>query len=60
MVEKEKSKTVSIKCDIELIEILDRLDPKLKEVTWGAVDKVSYAVKTKILARKIKASKLNF
>ena len=58
MVEDEKN-TISIKCHKELIEILNKLDPKINEITWGAIKNVGYPMKTLILARKIKASKLN-
>jgi hypothetical protein len=58
MVEKENKERKIIDCHPELIEILDRLDPKISEVTWGAIGKTSYLIKTQILARKIKASKL--
>jgi hypothetical protein len=47
-----------IDCHPELLEILDKLDPKISDATWGAISKTSYLIKTQILARKIKASKI--
>ena len=56
--ELENKERKIIECHSELIEILDKLDPKISEATWGAIGKTSYIIKTQILARKIKASKL--
>lgn len=54
----EKRQRITIDCHPELIEILNKLEPKIKEVTWGAIEKVSYYTKTLILARKLKALKV--
>jgi len=53
-----ETKRKVIECHPELLEILDKLNPKISDVTWGAISKVSYFIKTQILARKIKASKI--
>jgi len=58
MEEEENKENKIIACHLELIELLDKLDPKISEATWGAMSKTSYIIKTQILARKIKASKL--
>lgn len=58
MEEKEKKKRILIDCHPELIEIINKLEPKISDVTWGAITNVSYYTKTLILARKIKASKI--
>jgi hypothetical protein len=47
-----------IRVDEEFMEILKRLEEKVKAVTWDGLDKVSTKDLTKILARKINSSKL--
>jgi hypothetical protein len=54
----KQSKTYKINIDAELMEVLKRLEEKVKAVTWDGLDKVSMPVLTKILARKINSSKI--
>jgi len=55
MVEK---KGIIIEADLEFIEILDLLEDRVKKAAWDGVDKISKRTLTKILARKIKSSKI--
>ena len=47
-----------IRADIELIEILDKLEKNVKDATWDGLGKVTYRDLTRILARKVKDAKL--
>lgn len=47
-----------ITADGELIAILYELEKKVKDATWDGVDKLSMRTLTKILARKIRSSKM--
>ena len=47
-----------ITADGELIEVLEMLEEKVKHATWDGMGKISTRVLTKILARKIKSSKM--
>lgn len=51
-------KSVKIEADPEFIEILNILEDKVKKATWDGVEKISKRSLTKILARKIKSSKI--
>jgi len=53
-----ETKGITIDVDPEFIEILNQLEEKVKKATWDGVDKLSKRTLTKILARKIKASKI--
>jgi len=53
-----KEKGVIIEADLELIEILDIIEGKVKKAAWDGVDKISKRTLTKILARKVKSSKI--
>ena len=57
MVEEENcSKT--IEADKEFLDVLDRLEAKVKKATWDGVNKLSKRELTRILARKINSSKI--
>ena len=59
MVEEIKNdKPQKINVDPEFIKVLDKLQDKIKHVTWDGVDNLSKRALTKILARKINSSKL--
>jgi len=53
-----ETKSITIDADQEFIEVLNQLEEKVKKATWDGVDKISKRTLTKILARKIKGSKL--
>ena len=53
-----KEKGITIEADPEFIEILDKLEDKVRKATWEGVDKISKRTLTKILSRKIKSSKI--
>jgi len=53
-----ETKSVTMDVDPEFIEILNQLEEKVKKATWDGVDKLSRRTLTKILARKIKGSKI--
>jgi len=53
---KRIKKTIVV--DPEFLDVLDRLEEKVKKATWDGVDKLSKRELTKILARKINSSKL--
>jgi hypothetical protein len=42
----------------EFLEVLDKLEDKIKKATWDGMDKISKKTLTKILARKIKSINL--
>jgi hypothetical protein len=54
---KNASRGISLKVDMEFKELCDEYKKKISAVTWDAVD-YSYAEITRILARKVKESKL--
>ena len=54
----EEQKQIIIEIDKEFFDILKELEKKIKTATWDGLEKVSYKNLTRILARKIKASKL--
>jgi len=56
MEEEKVSKT--IEADIEFLDVLDRLEAKVKKATWDGVNKLSKKELTRILARKINSSKI--
>lgn len=47
-----------IRVDAEFLEVLKRLEEKVKLATWEGIDKLDYPTLTRILARKINASRL--
>jgi hypothetical protein len=53
----EKKRNYKIEADPEFMEVLDKLEEKIKHATWDGVE-LSKRALTKILARKIKSSKL--
>jgi len=53
-----ENKSLTIEADAEFIEILDILEKKIKTATWDGVSKLSKKTLTRILARKIRSSKL--
>ena len=56
--DEEKKKQIIIEIDPELDEILMKLKEKIKTTTWDGLDNIGYKSLTRILARKIKASKI--
>jgi hypothetical protein len=54
----EKDKKIIIEIDKEFLEILKKLETKIKNNTWEGLEKVGYKSLTRILARKIIASKI--
>ena len=56
MTEPNESKT--IKVDIEFLKVLEKLEKKIMVATWDGLGKISKRSLTRILARKINASKL--
>ena len=53
-----EEKTTRITVDQEFVEILKLLEEKVKHATWDGIEKLNSRILTKILARKIKRSKL--
>lgn len=53
-----ENKSLTIEADGEFIEILELLEKKIKMATWDGVDRISKRTLTRILARKIKSSKI--
>jgi len=51
-------KSLKITVDPEFIEILKQLESKVKHAAWDGIEKISSRVLTRILARKIKSSKM--
>ncbi len=47
-----------IEIDPEFNEVLDRLEDKIKKVTWDGLEKVSKKDLTRIIARKITQAKI--
>jgi len=58
MESKKCTKGITIEADPEFIEILNRLEEKVKKAAWDGVDKISKRTLTKILSRKINSSKI--
>ena len=56
MTEPNESKT--IKVDIEFLKVLEKLEKKIMVATWDGLERISKCSLTRILARKINASKL--
>ena len=54
----ESKKQIIIEIHPEFLELLKRVEEKIKHTTWDGMDKISYKTLTKILARKIKALKI--
>ncbi len=54
----EPSKSKTIKVDIEFLKVLEKLEKKIMVATWDGLGKISKRSLTRILARKINASKL--
>jgi len=53
-----ETKSLKITVDPEFMEILNQLEEKVKHATWDGIEKLSSRVLTRILARKIKSSKM--
>jgi len=56
--EGNSKKQIVIEIDEEFLEVLKKLEEKVKHSAWDGLEKVSYKNLTKILARKIKALKI--
>jgi len=56
--EDNNKKQIIIEVDEEFLNILKRLEEKVKHSTWEGLEKVSYKSLTKILAKKINALKI--
>ncbi len=54
----EETINLRITVDKEFMDLLNILEDKVKHATWDGIDKLNSRVLTKILARKIKSSKL--
>jgi hypothetical protein len=54
----KKAKRIFIEPDKEFMDILKRLEEKIKHATWEGMDRISYKTLTRILARKINVSKI--
>lgn len=54
----ETKKQLIIEIDPEFNDILMELQNNIKSKTWDGLEKVSYKSLTRILARKIRASKI--
>lgn len=54
----ENRNQLIIEVDKEFIDILDRLESKIKKAAWDGLGRVSKKSLTRILARKINASKI--
>lgn len=51
-------RNTKIDVDPEFLEILDRLESKVRHATWDGIGKISKPTLTRILAKKIKSSKI--
>lgn len=49
---------IIVEIDQEFLDILKRLEAKIKDKTWDGMEKVGYKTLTRILARKINVAKL--
>lgn len=58
IMEEKKKINTKIDVDLEFLEILDQLETKVKRATWDGMERISKRNLTKILARKIKSSKI--
>jgi len=54
----EKEVTITVRISPELLEIFEKMRKQLGELTYEALDDVSYNDLSRILARKIKESKI--
>jgi len=52
------AKPKKIDADPEFIEVLNKLEQKVKHAAWDGMEKISKRTLTRILARKIKSSKI--
>ena len=53
---KKEDNTRTVRIDNELVKIMDRINERVKEFTWGASDNAGYRVASQILAKRIKTS----
>ena len=53
----KKNNRTTIKVHPEFLEVLDKLEEKIKKLTYGGVSKITRSDLTRILARKIKENK---
>lgn len=53
-----REKTYKINVCQEFMDVLDRLEMKIKTATWDGMNKVSKTTLTRVLARKINSSKI--
>jgi hypothetical protein len=60
MAEEKETKTFAIKitADPEFVEVLNQLEIKVKHMAWDGIENLSTRDLTRILARKIKSSKM--
>jgi len=60
MAKEEETKTFAIKitADPEFVEVLNQLEIKVKHMAWDGIENLSTRDLTRILARKIKSSKM--
>ena len=56
--EGSNDKRIIIEIDEEFLDVLQRLEKKVKHSTWEGLEKVGYKNLTKILAKKVKALKI--
>ncbi len=54
----EITKSKAIRVDIEFLKVLEKLEKKIMVATWDGLERISKCSLTRILARKINASKL--
>lgn len=54
---KDDKESKTIEADTEFLDILDKLEAKVKKATWDGVNKLSKRELTRILARKINSAK---
>ena len=54
----EPRKQIIIEIDKEFLDILNKLESKIKVAAWDGLEKISKKTLTKILARKITAAKI--
>ena len=53
-----KNNQLIIEIDKEFLVVLNRLEEKIKKATWDGLERISKKSLTRILARKINASKI--
>lgn len=56
--ESNSDERIIIEIDPEFLDVLNKLEDRVKKATWDGMDKISKKVLTKILARKVLSSKL--